>query len=131
METQLPDGRIINKKTPAGEIRKILDAAEKLGLSQAQQRVLKGILKVVTRLGSAAIILLDDLFSPRDAEAPTLPPGGPAGPEGPEAPRTPNAPGESSGASSGFAPSDRMPPTPEGPDSPATPGHSCVWGRKC
>jgi hypothetical protein len=61
METQLPDGRIINKKTPLVEVQKASNSAKDLGLSKKQVLDLKGISKVIKRMGGAGILI--DIFT--------------------------------------------------------------------
>jgi RHS repeat-associated protein len=75
MESQLPDGRIFNKKTSERAIREAIRDAERLCWSKGTKDFLKGLLKVVRR-GGVAAVLLDIFLDPVDlisAECPAGP----------------------------------------------------------
>jgi uncharacterized protein RhaS with RHS repeats len=70
LNVNLPDGTTVTKQTPADQVRRILERAKDLGLSQKQIRDLEGLLKVIRRGGTIGIlVILDILTDPAEANA--------------------------------------------------------------
>lgn len=57
LNVNLPDGTTVTKRTPADQVKKVLDNAKRLGLSAAQIEDLRGLWKVIKRGGTMGILL--------------------------------------------------------------------------
>jgi RHS repeat-associated protein len=125
LDVHLPNGEILNKRTPIEKINQVISEAAQRGLSKETIKALKGLQKVVRRGGAMAVAW--ELLDPEVLESAECPAGpGTCKPWEPPSPPTPPRPPRSPG---GSGPSGSIPANGSLPGHPGTPGGNMA-GRK-